>query len=172
MAARSLIIASLLESKSESDVAKLTSLDDRAAPLFFKRLSDNGCAGEPLTPKAMGGIYRRLGDRIIGRHVNPHAYRHAKAFHLLEVARIDPHQAKVYLGHCNLDQTLAYVYSGVDEQRAAFAAVGAAPAPAPSPAPSGKLDAAVAALTAAYSRGDLSADAFAAAVAALSSGSA
>ncbi len=74
--------------------------------------------------------------------------------------------------------TADYSYTGVNEQRAASVngTGGHAPAPqeapAPSPAPSGKLDAAVAALTAAYSRGDLSAEAFAAAVAALSSGSA
>ena len=113
----------------------------------------------------------RLATRILGRDVNAHAFRHAKAFYLLEVRRIEPHRAKEYLGHSNIQQTLEYSYSGVEEQKAAFKNGNDGPAPAPSPAPSGKLDAAVAALTAAYSRGDLSAEAFAAAVAALSSGS-
>jgi hypothetical protein len=123
----------------------------------------------------MGIMISRLSTRVLGRDVNPHSFRHAKAFYLLEVKRIDVHQTKEYLGHGNIQQTLDYSYTGVEEQRAAFMNGNGGPAlaqsPAPSPAPSGKLDAAVAALTAAYSRGDLSADAFAAAVAALSSGS-
>lgn len=112
----------------------------------------------------------------LGRDVNAYYFRHAKAFYLLEVRRIDVHQAKEYLGHSNIQQTLEYSHSGVEEQKAAFKNGNGGPAPAPkaepapSPAPSGKLDAAVAALTAAYSRGELSADAFAAAVAAISSG--
>lgn len=167
MAARSSIIATLQDGKSDSRIANIASLTDRAAPLFFKRVSDNGSAGEPLSPKNMGFIYGRLGDRLVGRHINPHAYRHAKAFRLLEVDRIEPHQAKLYLGHSSLDQTLAYVYGGVEEQKAAFDAVGAAPV---TPVPSAAVPDFVSkmkVLAELNAQGILTDSAFAAAVAAL-----
>lgn len=79
------------------------------------------------------------------------------------------------MGHSNVQQTFEYVYADVEGQRTAFMnGNGETPpsiVPTPAPSPKGKLDGAIAALTTAYSRGDLSTEAFAAAVAALSSGS-
>jgi hypothetical protein len=175
LAARSSIIERLKANAVDGHViAKLDKLKDRAADIFFGR--ENGKTGSTVTPDAMGHMISRFASKILGRSVNAHAFRHAKAFYLIEVAQVPPHNAAQYLGHTNVQQTLDYCYTGVEEQRAAFKNGNGGPAPIPdnaqSPAPSGKLDAAVAALTAAYSRGDLSAEAFAAAVAALSSGSA
>jgi integrase len=173
MVARSSIIDLLRSNVADGHVvAKLDSLSDRAASLFFVR--ENGDTGEPVPPDGLGKMMGRQASRILGRSVNPHAFRHAKAFYLLEVAHLPLHNAADYLGHTNIQMTADYSYTSVKEQREAFkngnGGPAPAPEPAPSPAPSGKLDAAVAALTSAYSRGDLSADAFAAAVAALSSG--
>ena len=168
MAARSSLIDRLRVGDGEGHFdTNLNSLSDRAAPLFFKRVSDNGSVGDPLSPMNVGNIYSRLGDRIVGRHINPHAYRHAKAFRLLEVDGIEPHQAMLYLGHSTLDQTLAYVYAGVEEQRAAFAAVGVAPVtPEPSVA-APDYAAKVKVLAELNAQGILADSAFAAAVAAL-----
>ena len=174
MAARSsLLDISMSRVADEVIVAKLSSLSDRAANLFFGR--ENGTTGEPISPASIGHMLRRLASKVLGRSVNAHSFRHAKAFYLVEVARVPMTTAAQYLGHSNIQQTVDYCYTGVEDQRAAFAVgnggpVEVAPAPAPTPATSGKLDAAIGALTAAYSRGDLSAEAFAAAVAALSSG--
>ncbi|GAH00132.1 unnamed protein product, partial [marine sediment metagenome] len=81
------------------------------------------------SPDSVGAMIARIASHILGRKVNSHAFRHAKAFYLLEVRRIEPHQAKEYLGHSNIQQTLDYSYTGVEDQKAAFENGKDAPAP-------------------------------------------
>jgi integrase len=146
-AARSSMLKALRkEAKGKSSahvVAKLQGLlSDRAATLFFSRT--NGTTGNPLQPNGMSQLIKRCASHILGRSVNPHALRHAKAFYLIEVARVDLHQAKEYLGHATINQTLAYSYTGVAEQKAAFERAEdkspEAPTVLPDPAPSSSSD--------------------------------
>ena len=173
MAARSSIIARLRVDAADHVIANLGSLSDRAAPLFFIR--ENGDTGKGATPGTMGSMLARLATHILNRRVNAHAFRHAKIFYLIEVRGIDANHVMAYVGHSTIQQTLDYCYTGIEEMRVAFQ--GALPVPivvepvSASPGPPGGLDVAVSALTAAFSRGELSVAAFAAAVTALSSGS-
>lgn len=141
---------------------------DRASHLFLRKGSDT----EQMAPHTMGKTLKRLASAILDRAVNAHAFRHAKAFHLLEVRGLDVNHAAQYLGHSNIQQTFEYSYPGVSEQREAFNNGNGNPEPAPVVVESapGNIDVAVKALTEAYTRGDLSATAFAEAVGALSKG--
>jgi len=181
MVARSSMLKDLLREskggKSGHVVAKLQGLlSDRAATMFFSRT--NGTTGNPLSPDGMGMLIKRCASYVLGRDVNPHALRHAKAFHLIEVARVDLHQAQRYLGHANIQQTLAYVYTGVAEQRAAFERAEdkspetiSAPLPAPSPVPSSDFEENVRILGELHKSGVLTTEAFGEAMSRLLSGS-
>ncbi|GAG90193.1 unnamed protein product, partial [marine sediment metagenome] len=145
------------------------SLSGRASTLFFIR--ENGETGAQSNPGTMGGLVARLASDILGRRANAHSFRHAKVFYLLEVRGLTPHHVMTYMGHSNIQQTLDYSHTGIEEQRSAFNQPPASPSgeatPALAPVPEGRIDAAVGALTAAYESGSLSAVAFAAAVTAL-----
>ncbi len=173
MDARSAIVERLIQQASEAHlVTNLRALlEDRASPIFIRWKT--GEVGEKCLPKAMGSMLKRRASRILGRPCNPHALRHAKTFALLK--RIKPEEAAMYLGHASIQQTFEYLHNGVAEQAEAFQNGSAPPeTPAPAPAattpPTGALDAAVTALTAALTKGDLSPEVYAAAVAALTQG--
>jgi len=173
MAARSSIVNRLrAEDSGRRFIAKYDALlDDRAAPLFFYRQGDT--VGDQSSPNALGAMVERLGSHILGRGpkdcVNPHAWRHFKSFEA--VGTMDIHLAAKYLGHANIQMTQDYINAGVEEMKAAYKVGKKTPAPKPVAAPSnGALDAAVSNLTAALTKGDLSPEVYAAAVAALTGG--
>lgn len=125
--ARSTIIERLLvDHKDFPDVVKrLENLrDDPNAWLFFTRYTEvpgnNSNVGRQMPGRTVSEMIRNVVRPIIGRTYSPHAFRHAKAFELLEVRRMKEYEVMNFMGHENIQTTLNYVPLGIDEQRKAF----------------------------------------------------
>ena len=173
MASRSSII--------ESDhvlTKQSASLNGLGAPVFFYRNTEN--AGKPMSPNTMGKFLGRVAKRLLGHHQAPHGWRHAKIFSLIEVEGWDIQVVSKYVGHENIQTTMGYCATGIEEQRTADRDAkarrtnGTAPSPSPAPSaapePPAPLDVAVRALTALLSAGHLSPAAYAEAVLTLEAG--
>lgn len=163
MAARSLLVA-------RSVFANKSSLLERAATLFFIRNDKHGRGGSSETADALGNLVPDFVAKVLGRHVNAHAFRHAKVFELLEVMKIPLETASRYVGHASVTQTMEYLWADVDAQKNAFAnAVNVTAAPKAEPAPKAGSDKAsvVAALADLVRQGLLTDESFRAALAAL-----
>lgn len=173
MSARSAIVEGLrdLHGGNRQVLTKLTSLDRADAPLFFVRGGDG--TGDKIVSKALGRMVRDVSDRILGRHVRPHGYRHAKATHLVQDLGMPLHLAAVYLGHEDISMTMKYTHTTVKDQVEFFkngngTSVPVAPVPSPSPVAAGDVAGKMRVLAELNRDGVLTDTAFAAAVAALS----
>jgi len=170
MSARAAIVSRLIQREEAVGhvCRQLHDLLARADTHVFFRRNGAKTLGAKIPPSAMGALVSGVSDRILGRHVKPHGYRHAKATHLVQDLNMPLHNAAVYLGHEDISMTMKYTHTGVREQ-AEFFRNGAPEQRGPVAAPTGRdpRDVAVAHLTAAYERGELDVVTFAQAVAAL-----
>ena len=78
-----------------------------------------GSAGEPLTPRTVQKLVRRLAEAAgIERHVTPHTLRHTAATRRLR-AGVNLRCVQADLGHARLETTAVYTHVVDEERRAA-----------------------------------------------------
>ena len=75
---------------------------DDAAPVFVS------CFRNRMKPRALRGVVAGIGERALGRRVNPRMLRHAHTTHALE-AGAPVHHVQRCLGHATLHTTSVYV---------------------------------------------------------------
>jgi len=97
--------------------------DDPEARLFFSRFPNRGIReiGQPLTSGGVASIVKHLSNDIVGRRINPHAFRHAKVFYLLNIKRLKIEKVARYMGHDNIQTTMDYEYLGARDLKREFA---------------------------------------------------
>jgi len=110
-------------SKDTADAIRLAHLNDPWEPDdFLIRFSAQGANGRVLKDQA-NKLYKMLvkeAERIIGRHVHPHALRHTKLSHLAD-AGADILDIAAFAGHQDITVTKIYVEISAHRARLAFA---------------------------------------------------
>lgn len=178
MSARASIVASLLSRSEAAEGHFLTKIDLTRADtyLFFDRgLGGLKYAGKQTSAESMGSMLSYLAQDLLGRNANPHGFRHAKIFQLLEEKRLPISDVARYVGHGSIQMTMEYSFAGVESFKESFersnggplvqAPAAAPPAPAPLPAIAPNVvESKVKALCEAFKAGLLTTEAFTAAV--------
>jgi hypothetical protein len=132
-------------------------------------------AGKQTSAESMGSMLAYMARIILGRDANPHGFRHAKIFQLLEERHLPISDVARYVGHASIQMTMEYSFAGVESFRDSFeksnggppvqAPTAASPAPAPLPtAAPNVVESKVKALCEAFKAGLLTTEAFTAAV--------
>jgi site-specific recombinase XerD len=134
--ARTAIIKRLVDAAAEGDAPRLSALLEKEALLFFTVRHDarSRAVGSPLTRGTIDSIVRHLTAGRLEQSYNPHSFRHAKVYYLLEERHWPAHLVAKYMGHSSIQTTFSYYDAGPDEMRAAENGHGAPPAPAAVPA--------------------------------------
>lgn len=86
--------------------------------LFFTKIEKEwNSVGEQLHRCSVNSTVCHLTNRIVGRRISPHAFRHAKVFSLLDQGwKIE--RVAAYMGHTSVQTTFQYVHLGPAQMRA------------------------------------------------------
>ena len=113
--ARERLIKELVE---RHDDPEITERFDGIPWLFFTKVERNERSiGKQLHRSGVGSTARYLTKRLVGRHISPHSFRHAKVFSLLDQGwKIE--RVAAYMGHTSVQTTFMYVHLGPEQMRA------------------------------------------------------
>lgn len=75
-------------------------------------------SGRPFSAGTFGQRVRAVGWKYVGRHVQPHLYRHLLACHIARDLKLDPATLQRMMGHQNMTTTFLY-YAPVSPSEAA-----------------------------------------------------
>ncbi len=113
--ARERLIEEIINRHDEPDV---TARFDELTWLFFTKVEKEWkSVGKQLHRSSVNSTVRYLTKKIVGRHISPHSFRHAKVFSLLDLGwKIE--RVAAYMGHTSVQTTFQYVHLGPEQMRA------------------------------------------------------
>jgi integrase len=113
--AREHLIKELLNRHDDPDV---TDRFERLTWFFFTKVEKEWkSVGKQLHRSSVNSSVRYLTKKIVGRHISPHSFRHAKVFSLLDQGwKIE--RVAAYMGHTSVQTTFQYVHLGPEQMRA------------------------------------------------------
>ena len=113
--ARNRLIKELINRHDDPDV---TARFERLPWFFFTKVENEWkSVGKQLHRSSVNSSVRYLTKKIVGRHISPHSFRHAKVFSLLDQGwKIE--RVAAYMGHTSVQTTFQYVHLGPEQMKA------------------------------------------------------
>lgn len=113
--ARERLVKELVNRHDDPDV---TSRFERLQWFFFTKVEKEWkSVGNQLNRSSVNSTVRYLTRKIVGRHISPHSFRHAKVFSLLDQGwKIE--RVAAYMGHTSVQTTFQYVHLGPEQMKA------------------------------------------------------
>jgi integrase len=113
--ARERLIKELINRHDDPDV---TDRFERLPWFFFTKVEKEWkSVGKQLHRSSVNSSVRYLTKKIVGRHISPHSFRHAKVFSLLDQGwKIE--RVAAYMGHTSVQTTFQYVHLGPEQMKA------------------------------------------------------
>lgn len=113
--ARNRLVKELINRHDDPDV---TARFERLPWFFFTKVEKEWkSVGKQLHRSSVNSTVRYLTKKIVGRHISPHSFRHAKVFSLLDQGwKIE--RVAAYMGHTSVQTTFQYVHLGPAQMKA------------------------------------------------------